>query len=243
MGFSSEGFNLFMDPFDYTSSCAGVCVTKEHHAKTAVPSVGDQPCRQLGATPAGAFATNASDTDQFKQRIAADNIVLHVVEAVDGRLGRLSLMDAPLTPYTRYGLLHRIEISNPKTLNTTEAVAIFMSHRRCWQRVIDSQWDAALIFEDDACPHTSMQNWLEQEGRRLWENPEKMHALDASRLHGCWALCCDRIPLPPMAHCRSIHEQHQGGRCVSVEAPLRHRPCPIWIALVHGVAQRSEAPA
>ena len=97
------------------------------------------------------------------------------VEAVDGRKGLPE--DASLTAKTQYQMQNRIGITDHMVLNTPEAVANFMSHRRCWQRVVDANWDVALIFEDDACPDASMRQWLESDGRRLLRDTAKHPAV------------------------------------------------------------------
>jgi glycosyl transferase family 25 len=64
-----------------------------------------------------------------------------VVEAVNGRdvVARNAMSVRP-------GDLHAP--SYPFRLGPGE-VGCFLSHRRCWQRIVDSDWDYALIVEDD----------------------------------------------------------------------------------------------
>ena len=82
------------------------------------------------------------------------------VVAVDGRHGRLSLHQVPLTPYTRFSLQHRLNVCDKHVLNTPEAVANLMSHRRCWQTILDRRYPLALVLEDDDCPSRELAHWL-----------------------------------------------------------------------------------
>lgn len=64
-----------------------------------------------------------------------------VVEAVNGRAVATDL-SADLRP----GDLHRPHY--PFALSPGE-IGCFLSHRRCWQRIVKAGWDYALIVEDD----------------------------------------------------------------------------------------------
>ena len=65
----------------------------------------------------------------------------HEIEAVDGRVpgaeGRIEILS---------GTLH--DPTYPFELLPGE-VGCFLSHRKCWQRIVDEGWDYALIVEDD----------------------------------------------------------------------------------------------
>lgn len=64
-----------------------------------------------------------------------------LVEAVDGRdITRVS--DVETLP----GTLHRPHYPFP--LRPAE-IGVFESHRRCWRKIVESDWDYALITEDD----------------------------------------------------------------------------------------------
>lgn len=65
----------------------------------------------------------------------------HEIEAVDGRVPEAS-DDIEVLP----GNLH--EPTYPFELLPGE-VGCFLSHRKCWQRIVDEGWDYALIVEDD----------------------------------------------------------------------------------------------
>ncbi|MEP0154135.1 MAG: glycosyltransferase family 25 protein [Pseudophaeobacter sp.] len=64
-----------------------------------------------------------------------------VIEAVNGRAVAAEVSDI-LHP----GDLHKP--SYPFRLSPGE-IGCFLSHRRCWQRIVDAGWDYALIVEDD----------------------------------------------------------------------------------------------
>nr|WP_122074308.1 glycosyltransferase family 25 protein [Pseudophaeobacter sp. EL27] len=64
-----------------------------------------------------------------------------VIEAVNGRA-----VAADLAEILHPGDLHRPNYPFP--LSPGE-IGCFLSHRRCWQRIIDADWDYALIVEDD----------------------------------------------------------------------------------------------
>ncbi len=64
-----------------------------------------------------------------------------VVEAVDGRLPEVQA-----TTPTAPGDLFRPKYPFP--LKGGE-IGCFLSHRKCWQHIVDEGWDAALVVEDD----------------------------------------------------------------------------------------------
>jgi len=64
----------------------------------------------------------------------------HVIDAVDGQ----QLTEPQAQSYAR----RLMRPSYPFVLRPSE-VAVFHSHRRCWQRIIAQNLDAALILEDD----------------------------------------------------------------------------------------------
>ena len=95
----------------------------------------------------------------FMQRMShmlQGKVTVERVEAVDGHPGRLRLEDVDVTPRTRYGIEKRLDIADKESLPCMEAVANFLSHRACWNRILDSKWPAAIIMEDDACPLPQM---------------------------------------------------------------------------------------
>ncbi len=64
-----------------------------------------------------------------------------VIEAVNGRAVAADLAE----------ILHPGDLHGPKypfPLSPGE-VGCFLSHRRCWQHIVDADWDYALIVEDD----------------------------------------------------------------------------------------------
>lgn len=64
-----------------------------------------------------------------------------VIEAVDGRLPEIqAVVDA------RPGDLHHPRYPFP--LKGGE-IGCFLSHRKCWQKIVDEDWEAAIIAEDD----------------------------------------------------------------------------------------------
>lgn len=65
-------------------------------------------------------------------------------QVVDAVIGRDILARGDLTPHP--GDLHRP--SYPFPLGAGE-VGCFLSHRKCWQMIVDQGWDHALIVEDD----------------------------------------------------------------------------------------------
>ena len=64
-----------------------------------------------------------------------------VIEAVNGRAVAADLAEI-LYPGDQH------EPNYPFPLSPGE-VGCFLSHRRCWQRIVDADWDYALIVEDD----------------------------------------------------------------------------------------------
>lgn len=81
-----------------------------------------------------------------ERRLNVDTILkvlpdAHEVEAVDGR-AEGAAKDVTLCP----GDLH--QPAYPFDLLPGE-VGCFLSHRKCWQRILDEGWDYALIVEDD----------------------------------------------------------------------------------------------
>lgn len=75
------------------------------------------------------------------ERLLTDLPNAEVIEAVDGRLP-----DAQVNTKTYAGTLHKPNYPFP--LSGGE-IGCFLSHRKCWQRIIDAKWPAALIVEDD----------------------------------------------------------------------------------------------
>lgn len=65
----------------------------------------------------------------------------HQIEAVDGRNDK-----AAATIEIQPGNLHRPRY--PFALLPGE-IGCFLSHRKCWQRIVDENWEYALIVEDD----------------------------------------------------------------------------------------------
>lgn len=82
---------------------------------------------------------------QLQQEIARlTRLEVHIVSAVDGK----NLSQADITSvYNRrlYQPYYPFDLSNGE-------VACFLSHRKCWQEIVDRKLDAALIVEDDVQP-------------------------------------------------------------------------------------------
>lgn len=75
------------------------------------------------------------------QQLLQDLPNAQLVEAVDGRdpeqIADVSVHSGDL-----------FQPAYPFALRPTE-IGVFLSHRKCWQMIIDQGWDAALIVEDD----------------------------------------------------------------------------------------------
>lgn len=74
-------------------------------------------------------------------RLLADLPQAQVIEAVDGRLPEV-MASVDVFP----GTLH--EPHYPFAIKGGE-VGCFLSHRACWQKIVDEGWQAAIIAEDD----------------------------------------------------------------------------------------------
>lgn len=66
------------------------------------------------------------------------------------------LSDVPMTPLTRFFVLHPDEQKHNRVshrqMDTPSSVGIMLSHIRCWRWLVDRpQYAAALVLEDDAC--------------------------------------------------------------------------------------------
>lgn len=76
-----------------------------------------------------------------------------IISAIDGN----TLSQQQAAQYTP----RMIQPHMPGNLRLAE-VATFLSHRKCWQRIVDDGLEAALIFEDDvAAPDTDFHNAVE----------------------------------------------------------------------------------
>lgn len=65
---------------------------------------------------------------------------VEIVSAIDAKASNFDI-----SPSYKRGLL---KPTYPFTLRPPE-VALFLSYRKCWQRIVDEELDAGLIFEDD----------------------------------------------------------------------------------------------
>ncbi|MEQ9693083.1 glycosyltransferase family 25 protein [Shimia sp. SDUM112013] len=64
-----------------------------------------------------------------------------IVDAVDGRLPEVQAA-TPIVAGTLYRPCYPFPLKGGE-------VGCFLSHRKCWQKIVDEDWDAALIAEDD----------------------------------------------------------------------------------------------
>lgn len=89
------------------------------------------------------------------------------IEAVDGKMLEKSVLDSLVPPLDDIS-----KICCPRALTSSE-IACFLSHKKCWQRLIDSDENWALIMEDDirvsdrALKFIENHNWI----------PEGIHIL------------------------------------------------------------------
>lgn len=77
---------------------------------------------------------------KLRQSVPMDSVV---IDAIDGRSGRSETAEIS----TAYRPMAK-RPSYPFPLRQTE-IATFLSHRKCWQYIVDNNLPAALIFEDD----------------------------------------------------------------------------------------------
>ncbi len=74
-------------------------------------------------------------------RLLTDLPNAQVIEAVDGRLPEV-MARVDLHPGTLHKPLYPFPIKGGE-------VGCFLSHRACWQKIVDEDWHAAIIAEDD----------------------------------------------------------------------------------------------
>lgn len=81
---------------------------------------------------------------QVQRLVEALPLEAEIVSAIDG-----SMQDFDVGPYFQSSL---IKPKYPFALRPAE-VATFLSHQKCWQRIVDEDVDAGLILEDDVNIH------------------------------------------------------------------------------------------
>lgn len=77
----------------------------------------------------------------------------HIIEAVDGRT-------ISHDEKKQYYQLNLHKPSYPFAMSDNE-IACFMSHRKAWRAIVESELDAALVMEDDAQPASGFQDSLD----------------------------------------------------------------------------------
>ena len=97
---------------------------------------------------------------QVKDLISKSPFEVEIVDAVDGRL----LSDADISKY--YSEQPILRPKYPFSLNAGE-IGCFLSHRAAWQKIVDQNLTAGLVFEDDVQidPSVFMQS---VEAAKIW---------------------------------------------------------------------------
>ena len=104
------------------------------------------------------------------EQTLGDAVQIRRVDAIDGRNGNLSPAEADLSTRSHYFVLNRPQLPDIMTLHSLEAIGNFMSHQRCWQRMVTEDIAVGIVCEDDVSPRPELKGWLERDGSALSSN-------------------------------------------------------------------------
>ena len=90
------------------------------------------------------LARSTSRWESISARLDALGLEYQCVDAVDGKSCAPKILEQHYSPEINRKTWHR-----PLTPGE---IGCYLSHIDCWERIVDSQLDFALILEDDAVP-------------------------------------------------------------------------------------------